>query len=105
MWDESAHGFAQKPFGPVPVNSCSHRPSRRHTDPYMRDFSASLVMSLHYQHNKRVGIGLAGTPHPLEIFGVGQTELSLHPYSRTCSKSISAYQRTFFTCLLAVTVN
>jgi hypothetical protein len=42
-------------------------------------------MHLHYQHNKRVGIGLARTPHPLEVFGAGQTELSLHPLPRTCS--------------------
>jgi hypothetical protein len=32
-----------------------------------------------------VGIGLAGTPHPLEIFGSSQAELSLHPLSRTRS--------------------
>jgi hypothetical protein len=46
---------------------------------------ASPFMRLYYQHNKRVGIGLAGTPHPLEVFGAGQTELSLHPLPRTCS--------------------
>ena len=46
---------------------------------------ATLIMRLHYQHNKRVGIGLAGTPHPLEVFGAGQTEPSLHPLPRTCS--------------------
>jgi hypothetical protein len=45
-------------------------------------------MSLYNQHNKRVGIGLAGTPHPLEVFGAGQTELPLHPYPQTCSNSI-----------------
>jgi hypothetical protein len=37
------------------------------------------VTFLDYQHNKRVGIGLARTPHPLEIIRPGQTEISLHP--------------------------
>jgi len=38
-----------------------------------------VVALLYHQHNKRVGIRLARTPHPLEIFRPGQTELSLHP--------------------------
>src|SRR5215212_7707284 len=78
--DQSPHHFAQETFGTVPINRCSHRSPRGDTDFYTR-----LVMRLHYQHNKRVGIGLARTPHPLEVFGAGQTEFSLHPYPLTCS--------------------
>ena len=77
--DQGPHGFSQKPFGPVSMNGGPYCPSSRNPD-----FYAWLFVSLHYQHNKRVGIGLAGTPHPLEVFGPGQTKLSLHPLSRTC---------------------
>ena len=44
---------------------------------------ARMVTLLYNQHSKRVGIGLARTPHPLEIFRPGQTELSLHPLLET----------------------
>ena len=73
-WDERAHRFAQKSFRAVPIDSRPHRPARRHPHLHTR-----LVMRLHYQHNKRVGIGLSITPHPLEVFRSGQTETSLHP--------------------------
>ncbi len=81
------HRFAQETLGPVPINGCPHRPPGRHPDFHagLVHRIASLIMSLHYQHNKRVGIGLARTPHPLEVFGAGQTKFSLHPYPRTCS--------------------
>jgi hypothetical protein len=78
VWDESPHRFAKETFSSVPINSRSHRSTRCHAN-----FYARLVMSLDNQHNKRVGIGFAGTPHPLEVFRSGQAKLSLHPLSRT----------------------
>ena len=75
----------QEPLGPVPMNGGPYCPSSRHPDLYagLVHRIASLIIRLNYQHNKRVGIGLAGTPHPLEVFGAGQTKLSLHPLPRT----------------------
>jgi len=107
IWDQGAHGFTQEPLGPVSMNGGPYCPSSRHPDFYagMVPRIASLIVSLNYQHNKRVGIGLAGTPHPLEVFGPGQTKFSLHPLPRTRLSELTAYQRTFLTCLLAVTVN
>jgi hypothetical protein len=86
-WEEGSHRFPKEAFGAISINRCSHRSTCRHSDLYARlaHRVASLIMRLNYQHNKRVGIGLAGTPHPLEVFGAGQTELSLHPNPRTCS--------------------
>jgi len=72
--EQRPHGFAQESFCPVPMNGRPYCPACR--DPH---FYTRLIMSLHYQHNKRVGIGLARTPHPLEVFGSGQTKLSLQP--------------------------
>ena len=72
--EQTPHGFAEKAFCSITMNGGSHRLASR--DPY---FQIWLFIALHYQHNKRVGIGLARTPHPLEVFGSGQTKLSLQP--------------------------
>jgi len=74
VWQQSPHCFTQKPFSSVTMNGGPDCPSSRNSNLY-----AWLIMSLHYQHNKRVGIGLARTPHSLEVFGSGQTKLSLQP--------------------------
>jgi hypothetical protein len=72
--EEAAHGFPQESLCAVAVHGCANRLAGSDAHP-----QAGLFAFLHHQHNKRVGIRLAGTPHPLEIFGPGQTELSLHP--------------------------
>ena len=74
IWEQDPHGFTEEPFGSITMNGAPYCPSSRNSNLYMR-----LFMALHYQHNKRVGIGLARTPHPLEVFGSGQTKLSLQP--------------------------
>ena len=65
VWDESPHRFTEESFGSVPVNGCSYCSPRRDTNSRK---CAWLVVSLDNQHNKRVGIGFTGTPHPLEVF-------------------------------------
>jgi hypothetical protein len=37
------------------------------------------VTGLNHQYNKRMGIRLSGSPHPLEIFRSGQAKFTLHP--------------------------
>ena len=64
--EQTPHGFPEEAFCTITMNSGPHRLARRDPDLYMR-----LFIGLHYQHNKRVGIGLARTPHPLEVFGSG----------------------------------
>jgi hypothetical protein len=78
VWEQGPHRFAEETFCSIAMNSGPYCPPSRNTD-----FDLRLIMSLNYQHNKRVGIGLARTPHPLEVFGSGQTKLSLHPLPRT----------------------
>jgi hypothetical protein len=72
--EEAAHCFAQETFCAVAVNGCANRLAG--CDSHAQ---AGLFAFLDNQHNKRVGIRLARAPHPLEIFGPGQTEPSLHP--------------------------
>jgi len=74
VWDQSPHHFAQEAFAPVSNDRCANRLACRDSHTHV-----GLIAFLRNQHNKRVGIGLAITPHPLEVFGSGQTELSLHP--------------------------
>ena len=74
IWEQGPHGFTEKPFGSITMNGGPDCPASCNSNLYVR-----LFMRLHYQHNKRVGIGLARTPHPLEVFGSGQTKLSLQP--------------------------
>jgi hypothetical protein len=77
VWDEWTHRFTQKSLCPVALHCCPDRPACR--DPHANARPSALLAFQHNQHNKRVGIGLTGTPHPLDIFGSGQTEPSLHP--------------------------
>jgi hypothetical protein len=59
---EALHGGPQEAFGAVASHSQSDSFSGGHAHT-----QAGLVAELDYQHNKRVGIRLARTPHPLEI--------------------------------------
>jgi len=59
---EALHGGPQETFGAVTPDSHPDGFSRCHA---YADFG--LVAGLDNQDNKRMGIGLAKTPHPLEI--------------------------------------
>ncbi len=70
------HRLPQKPLGSIPLHSPTSRLPCRDTHFHVR----ASVAGLHHQHNKRVGIRLTSSPHPLEIFRSGQSKLALHPY-------------------------
>ena len=59
---EALHGSPQETLGSVPLHRLSNGPPGCHSHTQMR-----LVTVLDNQDNKRVGIRLAKTPHPLEI--------------------------------------
>ena len=59
---EALHGGSQETFGTVTAHRLSDSLSGCHSYTEMR-----LVTGLENQDNKRVGIRLAKTPHPLEI--------------------------------------
>lgn len=83
---KSPHRFAQKTLRAIASHSASGGASRRHSNSY-----AGLRILFDNQNDKRVGIGPAGTPHPLEIFRPGQTELSLHPRSIPLTSGLSSH--------------
>ena len=62
VWEDALHGGAQESFGAITSHRVTDCSSRRDADA-----GAGLVAGLGYQHNKRVGIRLSKTPHPLEI--------------------------------------
>jgi hypothetical protein len=73
-WGKSPHCLSQEPLCPVASHGGAGRPPSRNSDSQV-----ALRVLVDNQNDKRVGIGPAGTPHPLEIFRPGQTKLSLHP--------------------------
>ena len=64
-------------FCSVAENGIADRPSGGNAEPRERQLAR-----LNNQHNKRVGIRLPKTPHPLKIGCTGQTELSFHSLAR-----------------------
>ncbi len=59
---EALHGGAQESFGAIPSDGPANGLSGGDSDSHVW-----LVAGLGNQHNKRVGIRLSKTPHPLEI--------------------------------------
>jgi len=56
------HRRPQQAFGPIALDGIPDRQASAHSDTH-----TELVRFHNIQYNKRVGIGFAGTPHPLEI--------------------------------------
>jgi hypothetical protein len=62
LFQKSVHGRPQQAFGPIALDGIPDRQTS--ADPHTH---TNKVRFHNIQYNKRVGIRLAGTPHPLEI--------------------------------------
>ena len=62
LWQHGCHACSNLPFNTVPFDRISQRLSGDDTD-----FGYFKLIRMYYQHKKRVGIGSAELPHPLEV--------------------------------------
>jgi len=98
--EHRTYRFAQQSFGSIPLDSISNCSSCCHAHA-----QALLFTRLGYQDNKRVGIGRAVSPHPLELIRMGQAIFVLHPHLiqgweslPRVSRQAQSYQRIRLTC-------
>jgi len=81
----------QPSFNPVPLDSHSDRLSCHDANARLLNFIGS-----HNQHNERVRIRPAYTPHPLEVGGPGQAKPAFHPFTCCKPNSATVVEQTFF---------